>query len=48
MLIATESMSLSIHKKDCIAAVASVKLSTVHLRRFCGWGGYKSQRGGKI
>ena len=48
MLIPTENMSLSIHKKDRIAAAASVKLSTIHLRRFCGWGGYKSQCGGKV
>jgi hypothetical protein len=48
MLIPTESMSLSIHKKDRIAAGASMKLSIVHRRRFCAWGGYKSQRGGKV
>ena len=48
MLIPTESMSLGIHKKDRIEAVASMPLSPVHRRRFCGWGGYKSQRGGKV
>jgi hypothetical protein len=48
MLIPTESMSLSLHKKDRIEAVASVPLSFVHRRGFCGWGGYKSQRSGKV
>ena len=48
MLIPTERMVLSSHKKDRIAAETLVELSTVRRMRFCAGGGYKSQRSGEV
>ncbi len=48
MLIPTDRMVLSSHKKDRIAAVALVELRTVRRMRFCAGGGYKSHRSGEV